>query len=240
MIFDQQRNVYKLAQTIPLSFQGGDLFYYITVEDSDGNSISTGRQTVSLPSKPNLTVFRPSETSEPSISYGYSTELQKWGLNVQLKSSGTAEVPCSVQILAFGSDPDRDDDMVVDEGVQTLGQAKLDPEDWDAGKDARAPDEGIVSVFIPLSLTMGRHPVFVWIDPEFDLHHPGNVFGACAEANETDNISFLISRRFLLCLSQKANGADMEYFRFWILDSRSQIKNQKSEIRNLVSQYRFR
>ena len=183
LVFDQQKKLYRLEQAIPLSFQGGDLVYYITVEDQEGNSTGTERRTLKLPSKPNLSVFTPPNASEANISYGYSTQFREWGVNAQL-TSGSAEPDCPVQVFAFGNNPDQNSDMVVDDNVQPIGQAEVDPEAWD--------DEGIASAFIPLSLPIGRHTVFVWVDPEINAHSPENVFGACDEVDESDNISFRI------------------------------------------------
>ncbi len=177
MIFDQQKGVYKLDQPIPVSFKGGVLTYSITVTDRAGNSISSEEQTVSLPSNPNLTIYHSSD--EPDISYGYSAQLQKWGVNVRLRNTVSADVTCSVDILAFGSDPDQDDDDVVDDNAQSLGRAAIRPADWD--------DDGMTYAFIPFSLSTGRHTIYVWVDPELNINHPENVFGACAEASENDN-----------------------------------------------------
>lgn len=183
LVFDQQKKLYRLEQSIPVSFQGGDLVYYITVEDQEGNSTGTERQTLELPSKPDLSVVTPPNASEANISYGYSVQSQEWGLNAQL-TSGSAEPDCPVQVFAFGSNPDQNGDMVVDDNAQPIGQVEVDPETWD--------DEGTASAFIPLSLPIGRHTVFVWVDPELNAHNPDNVFGACDEVDESDNISFRI------------------------------------------------
>lgn len=180
MIFDQQKKVYKLAQVIPLSSLNREFVYYITIEDRDGNTINIERQALKLPSKPNLTMLNPSDGSEPSISYGYSSQLQKWGINAKVLNTGTEKVTCQIQAFAFGSNPDQNGDMVVDDDIKPLGQVKLTPEDWNY--------VGTVSAFIPLSLTIGRHIVFIWLDPEFSANHPAGSYGACVEQEENDNI----------------------------------------------------
>jgi hypothetical protein len=188
LVFDQQKKLYRLEQAIPLSFQGGDLVYYVTVEDQKGNSTGTERQTLELPSKPNLSVetrhaVSLPNASEANISYGYSAQSREWGVNAQL-TSGSAEPDCPVQVFAFGNNPDQNGDMVVDDSARPIGQAEVDPEAWD--------DERVASAFIPLSLPIGRHTVFVWVDPELNASNTENVFGACDEVDESDNISFRI------------------------------------------------
>jgi len=182
MSYDQQKGVYKLDQLVPLSLKGGVLTYAITATAQDGSIITTEEQEISLTSNPNLSISH--QSTKPGISYDYSSQLQSWGVNVQLRNSVIESIPGPVEIIAFGSNPDQDDDNVVDDSATVLGRATVKSTDWD--------DDGRTDAFIPLSLSPGRHLIFVWIDPEFDMNHSEKVFGAQAETSETDNVEFRI------------------------------------------------
>ena len=94
--------------TVASAFEGGRLTYDITIEDVDGNSTVIEGQPIDLPSRPNLTIHRPLNATEPSISYDYSPELQALGVSVQVDNGSATEPLPTVKIVAFGSDPDRE------------------------------------------------------------------------------------------------------------------------------------
>ena len=182
MIFDQQKNVYRLDKALPFSSENVSLSYYLTVEDVEGNSISTEHELIDPPLKPDLTLLAPPNDSDPAILYGYSSRHQEPGINVQIENDQTAEVTSPVNVIAFGNNPDQNNDKVVDNDARVLGKGKIATEDWDSS--------GIASVFIPLTLPAGRHVIFVWTDPELDANNPDGIFGSCDEVSESNNISF--------------------------------------------------
>ncbi len=182
MIFDQGKSVHRLDKAVTLPSGNSSFSYYVTVEDIEGNSISTERQTVSPSSKPDLSVLV--VFTEPAISYGYSSQHQASGVNVRIQNDENAEVTGPVDVFAFEGDPDQNNDKIVDNDARVLGKGKIAPGEWD--------DSGVVSVFIPLALAAGRHVVSVWVDPELGAGNPDGVFGAYDEINENNNLSYEI------------------------------------------------
>jgi hypothetical protein len=183
MVFDRQNNIYRLDDPIPVTNQGGQIYYFIKAEDADGNSVVTETGSVKIPGRPNLTISKLTNNPEASILYNYSQQSKSWGINVDL-SSGLNKPSCSVQIVAFGKNPDVDKNRIVDDNVEPLGKTEVSSDIWD--------DEGKTSVFVPLTLPTGKNAVFVWLDPEYSSNNPDNILGECDETNENDNISSIV------------------------------------------------
>ncbi|MBD3181558.1 T9SS type A sorting domain-containing protein [Candidatus Poribacteria bacterium] len=158
MIYDAQSKKYTLNKPLPLFNNGGELVYYLIVEDTDSNTVELERQTLPLPSQPNLTLNRIANLTRPDISYTYSNDLKTWGVDVAVKNTGTLPVTVPIKLAIYRGNPDVDDDNNVDNGSNKIAETNFEPGLWD--------DDKIINVFVPLELSPGEYKLFLWLDPE--------------------------------------------------------------------------
>lgn len=197
LVFDAQKRVYKLPQTLVFSSQVNGINYQIVAQDLDGNIISSKKEFIKLIPKVNLHIGERSNSFEPDINYLFSNEYNSYGLNIRVINKGDKNVKGPVKIFAFEGNPDKNDDRVVDDDALKIAETEITEDKWilenDIGKQW-------CEVFIERPLPIGRHIITVWVDPEFNINHPADKFGVHDEDNENDNISNVIldSTQFLL------------------------------------------
>ncbi len=197
LVFDAQKRVYKLPQALAFPTQVSGINYQIVAQDMDGNVISSKKEFIKLIPKVNFRIDEKSTSFEPDISYIFSTEYNSYGLDIRILNKGDINVKGPLKVLAFEGNPDKNNDKVVDDDAIMIGEKEITDDKWTLENSIGNQS---VKVFIERPLSIGRHLISVWIDPEFNINHPVDKFGAHDENNENDNLSYIIldSTQFLL------------------------------------------
>jgi hypothetical protein len=184
MIYDQTKKAYKIQDPIKILDNSRELTYNIKATDKNGNVIASDQMFIDLSSKPNLNVAIIPNGTEPSIEYTYSSQLQKWGLDVELANTSKSTATCQIQVMAFDGNPDMNKDRILDEGAKLLGEVTVQKSDWTLTDTQTQTSK----IFIPCVLQTGKQIVFVWVDPPSNADKNGK----CDEENEYDNLSYRI------------------------------------------------
>ena len=183
---------------------GSAIRYDLVVTDTDGNIVKTGRLQYYPYVYPNLLVVEAERESR--ISYGYNTQTRQWYLSADVQvEGGDGDIKTPIEVAFFSGNPDIDNDTLVDNDVELLGTARIQPEDWiqrnplvnsedtPTGKNFYEPDPlntlpiATATLNLKNQLPSGTHDIFVYIDATFsETDQPGKVL----ENDEEDNIAY--------------------------------------------------
>ncbi len=106
---------------------GSVIRYDIQVTDVEGNMVESQAFRYYPYVHPNLSVVEVARTAV--IRYGYNTEAQQWTLSADVQVEGD-EIATPVEVAFFYGNPDLDDDMIIDDGANLLGTARIQPGEW--------------------------------------------------------------------------------------------------------------
>ncbi len=183
---------------------GSAIRYDLKVTDIDGNIVDTGRLQYYPYVYPNLSVVETDRESR--IGYGYNIQTGQWYLSVDVQAEGgDGDIQTPIEVAFFSGNPDVDNDTLVDENVDLLGTARIQPKDWiqrnplvnseDTSKEKSVyePDPlntlpiAIATLNLKNQLPVGTHDIFVYIDvTHTETDQPGKVL----ENDEDDNIAY--------------------------------------------------
>ena len=183
---------------------GSAIRYDFKVTDIDGNTVETGRLQYYPYVYPNLSIVEAERESR--ISYGYNTQTKQWYLSADVQvEGGDGDIQTPIEVAFFSGNPDVDNDTLVDDDVDLLGTARIQPKDWiqrnplvnsestSTGKSVYEPDPlntlpiATATLNLKNQLTAGTHDIFVYIDvTNTETDQPGKVL----ENDEEDNIAY--------------------------------------------------
>ncbi len=208
---------WKVPEPLPAPTDGSAFRYDIEVTDTDGFIVLSDYFRFYPYTYPNLSVVSKRGTLNEQIKYTLDVQENasyEQYLSADIEVAGTVnsqnvDIPDSelldvlglseveVEVVFFSGNPDTDDNGVIDHDANLLGRTLIKPNDWVIRNplyqrsNAYIPDplntNPIATVAIPVSLRIGVHDVFVFVDPVFDeTDKPGKVL----ENNERDNIGY--------------------------------------------------
>ncbi len=208
---------WKVPEPLPAPTDGSAFRYDIEVTDTDGFVVLSDYYRFYPYTHPNLSVVSKRGTLNEQIRYTLDVSenaSHEQYLSADIEVAGTvnsqnADIPDSelldvlglsdveVEVAFFSGNPDGDGNGVIDHDADLLGRTWIKPNDWIIRNplyqrsNAYIPDplntNPITTVAIPISLRIGVHDVFVYVDPIFDeTDKPGKVL----ENNERDNIGY--------------------------------------------------
>lgn len=208
---------WKTPEPLPSPTDGSAFRYDIEVTDSDGFVVLSDYYRFYPYTYPNLSVVSKRGSLNEQIRYTLDVQENapyEQYLSADIEVAGTvnsqnADIADSelldvlgltdvdVEVAFFVGNPDIDGNGVIDDDANLLGKTLIKPNDWVIRNplyqrsNAYIPDplntNPIATVAIPISLRIGVHDVFVYVDPIFDeADKPGKVL----ENNERDNIGY--------------------------------------------------
>lgn len=171
---------YRLTETIPLPPAGEKLEYLLHVRDNDGNEIATSVMSFVPKPLPDWRLLMSDLERAPLIRYEY--DIANGGeLIAHIENLNDVPTDIPLTVTFYLGNPDANGDGSPDPDAHPLGTATIPPSAWVKGDPLGPPPDAqsrlrvsetplnvhwTAKATLKATLTPGRYPLFVWIDPD--------------------------------------------------------------------------